>query len=54
MLTLPRGFVYSETRQQLSYADEYSDVDRVPAYHGYSFSGNATGQFVYVGVFLAA
>ncbi|KAI8941146.1 hypothetical protein NX059_002383 [Plenodomus lindquistii] len=45
------GSIYAPTLEEevLEVDETTGDPDRVPAYHGYSFSGNATAEYVYVG-----
>jgi len=48
--------VYHATLEEevLDEDETTGDADRVPAFHGYSGSGNASAEYVYVGVYSAS
>lgn len=50
-LSLPNGITYtpSLTEEVLAEDDTSSYPNRVPTFHGYSFTGDASAEFVYVG-----
>ncbi|CAG8959551.1 hypothetical protein HYFRA_00001452 [Hymenoscyphus fraxineus] len=50
-LTYPNGSTFKATFKEdvLDEDETTSYPNRVPAFHGYSFSGNASGEYVYVG-----
>lgn len=50
-LTYPNGSVYKPTLAEnvLPQDDTSSYPNRVPSFHGYSATGNATAEYVYVG-----
>lgn len=51
MLTLPNGTTFAPTLKEdvLEEDETTSYPNSIPAFHGYSFSGNASAEYVYVG-----
>ncbi|PSN68829.1 N-acetylated-alpha-linked acidic dipeptidase-like protein 2 [Corynespora cassiicola Philippines] len=51
VLTYPNGSTFTPTLEEavLEEDDTSSYPDRIPTFHGYSFTGNASAEYVYVG-----
>lgn len=55
-LSYPNGSIFNATlKEDVLKEDETSGLeDRIPTFHGYSFTGNATAEYVYVGQALSS